>query len=201
VIEDDYDGEFRYRGRPLQALQGLDREGRVIYVGTFSKVLFPALRLGYMVLPGDLVDAFASAHRMCMRFSPTIEQAVLADFIAEGHFARHVRRMRALYSERRAILVEAVEKRLGGLLEVDADEAGMHLVGWLPEGADAADVSREVLKRGVEAPPLSAFSLSEPQRPGLLLGYAAVPPHGIRFGVRRLAEAIEQHQSLCKQAP
>src|SRR5204863_3642283 len=119
VIEDDYDSEFRYAGRPLAALQGLDRDGRVIYLGTFSKVLFPSLRLGYLIVPPDLSAAFARARAAADRFACTLTQAVVADFIAEGHFARHIRRMRTLYAARQEALVRAVRRELGGVIDVE----------------------------------------------------------------------------------
>jgi GntR family transcriptional regulator/MocR family aminotransferase len=191
VLEDDYDSEYRYAGRPLAALQGLDREGRVIYLGTFSKVLFPALRLGYLVVPPDLVEAFVAARAMVDRHSPTLDQAALADFIAEGHFARHIRRMRGLYAERQAILVEAARQQLAGLLDVPPAEAGMHLVGWLPAGVDDVDASQRAAAHGVEAPPLSLYSLEPLRRRGLLLGYTAVGEKEIREGVQRLAKALQ----------
>jgi GntR family transcriptional regulator/MocR family aminotransferase len=190
VLEDDYDSEYRYAGRPLAALQGLDSEGRVIYLGTFSKVLFPALRLGYMVVPADLVEAFVAARALSDRHSPSLDQATLADFIADGHFARHIRRMRALYEERQAILVAAAVRELEGLLDVRAAEAGMHLVGWLPEGIDDVCASRQAAAHGVEAPPLSLYSLAPLRRGGLLLGYTAVGEKEILEGVRRLAKAL-----------
>ena len=196
IVEDDYDGEYRYSGRPLEALQGLDAEGRVVYVGTFSKVLFPALRLGYLVVPPDLVDAFVAARELSDRHSPAVEQAVLADFIVEGHFARHVRRMRTLYSGRQTTLVEAAREELDGLLDVRPAEAGMHLVGFLPEGSDDREASRRAAAHGVEAPPVSAYVLKGapypgcPHRPGLLLGYAALNEAEILRGVRRLAAAL-----------
>jgi GntR family transcriptional regulator / MocR family aminotransferase len=190
VLEDDYDSEYRYAGRPLAALQGLDSEGRVIYLGTFSKVLFPALRLGYMVVPPDLVDVFAAARALVDRHSPTLDQAALADFIADGHFARHIRRMRALYAERQAILVEATTHELAGALDVSPAEAGMHLVGWLREGMNDVEASRQATTHGVEAPPLSLYSLQPPRRGGLLLGYTAVGEKEIRDGVQRLAKAL-----------
>jgi GntR family transcriptional regulator / MocR family aminotransferase len=190
VLEDDYDSEYRYAGRPLAALQGLDGEGRVIYLGTFSKVLFPALRLGYMVVPPDLVDGFVAARALVDRHSPTLDQAALADFIADGHFARHIRRMRALYAERQAILVEAATHGLAGVLDVSTAEAGMHLVGWLPPGVDDVEASRQAAAHGVEAPPLSLYSLEPPRHGGLLLGYTAVGEKEIRDGVQRLAKAL-----------
>jgi len=190
VIEDDYDSEYRYAGRPLAALQGLDRERRVVYLGTFSKVLFPALRIGYVVVPPDLFDAFCAARALSDRHSPTVEQAVLADFIAEGHFARHIRRMRALYAERQAALVAAGREELGGLLELKPADAGLHLTGLLPEGWSDLEAARAAESRGVDAQPLSAFHLRPPARGGLVLGYAAYDEREISDGVRRLADAL-----------
>ena len=190
VVEDDYDSEYRYTGRPLEALQGLDGEGRVLYVGTFSKILFPALRLGYLVVPPDLIEAFVAARELTDRHPPTVDQAVLADFIAEGHFLRHLRRMRALYAERQAALVDAAARELPGLLDVNPAAAGMHLVGWLPEGTDDREASRRAAALGVEAPPVSLYGSVPGQRGGLMLGYAAVGETEMRGGVRRLAKAL-----------
>ncbi|HET7771943.1 MAG TPA: PLP-dependent aminotransferase family protein [Chloroflexota bacterium] len=202
VLEDDYDSEYRYDGRPLAALQGLDREGRVIYVGTFSKVLFPGLRLGYLVLPTPLIDVFYKARFFGGIHSQALEQAALADFIAEGHFARHVRRMRALYAERQQILVDAA-RPLRGLLDVQASPAGMHAVGWLgphflAQGGPAGQAamidraaSRAAAAHGVTSQPLSVYSIEPPRRGALLLGYAACSELEIRDGVKRLTQALE----------
>lgn len=190
IFEDDYDSEYRYSGRPLEALQGLDGAGRVVYVGTFSKVLLPSLRLGYLVVPPGVAGAFAGARELADRHSPSIEQAVLADFIAEGYFARHLRRMRTLYAKRQAVLVEAAEKELAGLLDVRPAEAGMHLVGWLAEGADDRKASLRASTQGVEAPSLSVHRIEASPSPGLVLGYAAVGEIEILRGVRRLAAAL-----------
>ncbi|OGL15082.1 MAG: GntR family transcriptional regulator [Candidatus Rokubacteria bacterium RIFCSPLOWO2_12_FULL_71_19] len=190
VVEDDYDSEYRYGGRPLAALQGLDRAGRVIYLGTFSKVLFPALRLGYLVVPPGLVDAFARARWLTDRHSPSVTQAVLADFIAEGHLARHIRRTRALYAERQAALVEAAGRHLAPLVEVTPAEAGMHLVGWLPAGMDDGLAARQAADAQVAAPSLSSYRLRPGGRGGLVLGYAAFRPAEIRESVERLAMAL-----------
>ena len=193
ILEDDYDSEYRYAGRPLAALQGLDTAGRVIYAGTFSKVLFPSLRLGYLVVPPELVDAFVAARALADRHSPSVTQAALADFIDGGHFARHVRRTRALYAERQAALVRAVRRTLGGLLEVSPSEAGMHLLGWLPAGVDDEAASRTALARDVDAPPLSGFRTRPPragERGGLVLGYAAYTPREIDDACARLAAAL-----------
>jgi len=190
VVEDDYDSEYRYTGRPLEALQGLDTEGSVLYVGTFSKVLFPALRLGYLVVPPDLTDAFVAARELTDRHPPTVDQAILADFIAEGHFLRHLRRMRALYAGRQAALVEEASHGLRGLLDVNPAAAGMHLVGWLPPGEDDREASRRAADGGVEAPPLSLYGSVQGGRGGLMLGYAAVGEGEVRGGVRQLAAAL-----------
>lgn len=192
ILEDDYDSEYRYVGRPLAALQGLDTAGRVIYVGTFSKVLFPGLRLGYMVVPPSLVDAFISAAALTNRCPPGPDQAILVDFINEGHFARHIRRMRTLYVERQAALVEAAQRHLEGLLELNPTEAGLHMMGWLPEGSDDQAVARYLLAREIEAPALATYSLEACHRPGLVLGYAGLRPGEIRRGVREMGEALRE---------
>jgi GntR family transcriptional regulator/MocR family aminotransferase len=190
VVEDDYDSEFRYAGRPLAALQGLDRDGRVFYLGTFSKALFPALRLGYLVVPPDLVEAFTNARGVIDRQAPTLMQAVVADFLAEGHFVRHIRRMRTLYAQRQEALLRAARRELGGLLEVCPCATGLHLVGWLDEGRPDRAASQAAAKAGVEAPPVSAYRAERRGRGGLLLGYAGSDERHIRDGVRRLAGAL-----------
>lgn len=194
ILEDDYDSEYRYAGRPLAALQGLDSTGRVIYIGTFSKVLFPGLRLGYMVVPPDLVAAFTQARALTDRGSAWLDQAVLADFIVEGHFARHIRRMRALYAERQALLVDLVRHKLAGRLEIRSAEAGLHVVGWLPAGIDDRTVSERLAAQGIEAQPISSYALTPQPRGGLILGYAAVNAAAIRKGVRRLEKILTTFQ-------
>lgn len=192
VIEDDYDSEFRYEGRPIESVQGLDRRGLVIYVGTFSKVLFPALRLGYLVLPEALVPLVAAAKWLADRHTATLEQEVLADFIAEGHFERHLRRARAHNAARRAVLLEAIETHLGPRAEVAGANAGMHLLLWLP-GVPAADVGRLVASAdaaGVGVYPVAPYYLEPPERAGLLLGYASLTESEIRQGIARLAAVV-----------
>lgn len=191
ILEDDYDSEYRYVGWPLAALQGLDRHQRVLYLGTLSKVLLPAIRLGYMIVPPDLVDALVATRLLAGRI-PTIEQAVLADFIAEGHFARHIRRMRNLYAERQAALVRAVERDLSGILEVHPAEGGMHVVAWLPAGVDDRVASHLASDCGIGCPPLSLYYLGRPERGGLVLGYGACNERIIDEGTRRLAEALRK---------
>jgi GntR family transcriptional regulator / MocR family aminotransferase len=190
IAEDDYDSEFRYAGRPLAALQGLDTAGRVIYIGTFSKVLFPALRLGYMVVPAGTVDAFAAARALADRHPPGPSQALVAEFLAEGHFARHVRRMRTLYAERQAALLSAARREWSGLLEVPPADAGMHLVAWLPTGWSDREASQRAAEAGISAPPLSAYSDRAPARAALLLGYSSVNARRIQEGARRLTAAM-----------
>jgi GntR family transcriptional regulator/MocR family aminotransferase len=189
VLEDDFDSEYRYAGRPLPALQGLDSEQRVLYVGTFSRAVFPTLRLGYLVVPPDLVEAFTRVRAVLDRGSPLLEQAVVAAFIADGHMARHIRRMRTVYAERQAVLVEAARSELAGFLELVPAEAGIHLLGWLPTGVNDRPVADRATRHGVEARPLSDFRVADAARGGLLLGYAAYPPEAIRTAVRTLAAA------------
>jgi GntR family transcriptional regulator / MocR family aminotransferase len=196
IVEDDYDSEFRYRGRPLASLQGLDEAGRVIYAGSFSKTLFPGLRLGYLVAPEKLVDTFVHARALANNSSAGLEQFLAAEFLSEGHFGRHVRKMRALYSERQQTLVAAVERELAGALEVHASDAGQHLVAWLPAGSNDAAISERAAAAGIIAPPLSAYSIEARLRPALLLGYAAYNPRQIRDGVRKLAAVLQKALQL-----
>lgn len=193
VLEDDYDSEYRYVGRPLAALQGLDRDGRILYLGTFSKVMFSGLRVGYLVVPEDLVDVFVAALFFATAPPPVLEQMVLADFITEGHFARHIRRTRMLYSERQAALIESAQRELAGLLDVQASEAGLHLLGWLPKGVDDRLAAQMVANQGVDTFPLSTYQIGEDgqRRQGaLLLGYTAIPKEEIVIGVQQLGDAL-----------
>jgi GntR family transcriptional regulator/MocR family aminotransferase len=191
MIEDDYDSEYRFGSRPIASLQGLDTEGRVIYIGTFSKVLFPALRLGYVVVPKDLVPAFSAARDAADIFSSTLYQAVLADFIREGHFARHIRRMRMLYMDRRRALVNAIQIQMGDMTEVIGAEAGMHLVALLPRGANDVAVSMKAAEMGISAIPLSSCYLTPPTRGGLILGYGGANAHQIHDGIRKLRICVQ----------
>ncbi len=191
IIEDDYDSEYRFGSRPIASLQGLDTDARVIYVGTFSKVMFPALRLGYMVVPKDLVPAFSAARDATDIFSSTLYQAVLTDFLREGHFARHIRRMRMLYMDRRRALVKAIHVQMGDILEVIGAEAGMHLVALLPRGTSDVEVSRNAAQRGISAMPLSACYLRPPTRGGLILGYGGASSRQIHEGVSKLSMSVQ----------
>jgi len=191
IFEDDYDSEFRYASRPLPALQGLDRAGCVLYAGTFSKVTFPSMRLGYLVVPPSLIDVFGAARHFADFHSPFLEQAVMTDFIVEGHFERHIRRMRAIYHERQVLLVNLARERLGGLLDVRPADAGMTVVGWLGGGLDDVATARAAERAGLHVLPLSPLAV-RPLPPALLLGYAGVRDDEIRDGVNRLAIVLEQ---------
>jgi GntR family transcriptional regulator/MocR family aminotransferase len=194
VLEDDYDSEFRYAGRPIPSLQGLDAErggaARVLYIGTFSKTLAPALRLGYLIVPDELVDVFRVARAIAGGHAPTLEQGVLADFIGEGHYMRHVRRVRALCAERQQVLLEAARAEIDDAMQLAPDAAGLHVVGWLAPGAKDAEVAEAAVRAGVDATPLSAYSSAPPHRGALLLGYAAFDEKEIRAGVRKLARVL-----------
>jgi GntR family transcriptional regulator/MocR family aminotransferase len=191
IFEDDYDSEYRYAGRPVPAMQGLDRNGLVLFAGSFSKVLFPSLRLGYLVIPPDVVNYFAAAKSVTSRHAPLLEQAVLCDFITEGHFGRHLRRMRQVYAERLSVLLASAAKNLAGLLEISKVEAGLQTVGWLCGGIDGESAAKAAAARSVEMTPLSSFSRGRATREGLQLGFAAVDTREIRRGVVELGVALE----------
>ena len=190
IVEDDYDSEYRYGSRPIAALQGLDADARVIYVGTFSKVLFPALRLGYLVVPKDLLPAFRAARDALDTCSPMLPQRALHDFIREGHFARHIRRMRVLYAARRAALQAAIHRHLPGTLQVVGAEAGMQLTALLPPAVDDVALSLRAAQAGVSVRPLSPCYRGEAKRSGLILGYGSVDERAIEEGVRRLRSCL-----------
>jgi len=201
ILEDDYDGEYRYSGKPIPALQGLDPRGCVLYAGSFSKVMFPALRLGYLVVPDDLVDRVRAIKSLTTRHAPVLEQLVLREFIEEGHFGRHLRRMRQIYAERLAILVEEARARLAGVMKISEVEAGLQTVGWLKQGTAAEAVARAALERGVEVTPLSRYAGEVPSRhpvsrryvsEGLQLGFAALDGAEIRRGMHELAIVLER---------
>jgi GntR family transcriptional regulator/MocR family aminotransferase len=190
IVEDDYDAEYRYSGRPVAALQGLDRSGCVIYIGTFTKMLFNALRLGFMVLPERLVGAFVSARTFVDRHPPTLDQAILAEFITEGHFGHHIRRMRQAYAERIDVLKIAADKHLDGVLDVVHAGAGIRTLGWLKTGETDHDAAQRARKLGLEVEPLSMFTTKYKQPPALMLGFASSAPAELRRGVSLLATAF-----------
>lgn len=188
IVEDDYDSEFRYDGRPVPAIQGLDSAGRVIYVGTFTKVLYPSLRLAYLVLPPDLAQSFVNARAQIDGHPPPFLQGVVAELITEGHFSAHVRRMRALYRGRRDVFLEAAQKHLPGL-DFPVLHAGLRGTGFFRDTRDDREVSERAARRGIEAPPLSRYYRGN-ARSGLVLGYAGLPPDEIRRGMRELAKVV-----------
>jgi GntR family transcriptional regulator / MocR family aminotransferase len=193
VIEDDYDSEFQYDGPPLQALAGLDQQERVIYVGTFSKILFPALRLAYLVLPQSLVEPIVTIKAVADTGTATLEQLTLADFIGHGHFDRHLRRTNAINAARRSALVAALRKEFSDRVEICGANAGLHLLAWLkgPDGGAIKEVSRKAQMAGVGLYPVDPFYLKPPaSRTGVVLGYAPLREHEIREGIKRLATAL-----------
>ena len=191
IVEDDYDSEFRFDGRPIASLQGLDQHDRVLYLGTFSKTLFPGFRLGYMVLPKPLASHMATGLSELYREGRLMDQAVLADFIEGGHYASHIRRMKQRYAARQALLREAITARFGADWPISTHEAGLHLVMHLPDGADDLGISIAARTLGLHARPLSRYYASEREaRPGLLLGYACVPEADIRPAFDRLVQVI-----------
>jgi GntR family transcriptional regulator/MocR family aminotransferase len=191
VIEDDYDSEYRYDSQPIAALQGLDRDARVVYVGTFSKVLFPALRVGYLVVPPDLVERFSALRRSLDICPPTATAAALAEFIAQGHFARHLRRTAALYRERRSVLIEALHDAFGTRLKILGAEAGMHLVARRDPIRDRALAGRAA-REGLWVMPLSACYLGTPRLTGLVLGYGGTAAMETPRAVRRLWRLLDR---------
>lgn len=192
VIEDDYVSEFRYEGHPLEALQSLDRDGRVIYVGTFSKTLFPALRLAYLVLPQSLVPAFVAAKWATDRFSATLAQEALTDFITTGQFERYLRRAGNRNAARRRALISTLRQHFGDRMEIAGENTGVHLVVWLNDvrPRDLAGVIARAREAGVGLYSVAPFHASPPPRAGLLFGYASLTEADIRAGIRRLAEVV-----------
>ena len=193
ILEDDYDGEYRYGGRPLAPLYTLDRGHRVLYLGTFSKIMAPGLRLGYLVVPADAVDAFAALKAASDRHAPSLTQRVLARFIEEGRLAAHLRRMRLLYARRRLALLDALEREAMGVLRAsNAPEAGLHLVARLAVPADDVAASRRALEKRVYAAPLSTYYAGAAPEQGFVLGFANTREDRMAPAVRRLVEAIAE---------
>ena len=188
IVEDDFDSEFRYSGRPLASLQGLDDGERVIYVGTFNKVLFPGLRLGFVVVPRPLLRAVVTARHLSDRHPPSLTQSVAAEFMRQGHFTTHLRRMRQLYREQRDTLVRELDRRAGADLEVEAPDHGMHVVAYLRHGRPDVAVERAAAARGVIARAISPLYIAARPRSGLLLGFTGFAPEAIAPAVARLAE-------------
>jgi GntR family transcriptional regulator/MocR family aminotransferase len=194
LIEDDYDGEFRYGGRPLAALKSLDRDGRVIYIGSFSKALFPALRLGYMLLPPALRDAFVAAKWLEDRGCNALDQGTLARFMADGGFERHLRRAALALRARRAAMLNGLKKHAAGIVDVVDSNAGMHLTAWLTS-ANHGDCERLVAHartRGLGLYTVAPYCLKPPPRPGLLFGYAGLPPADIEAAMKLFGRCVRE---------
>jgi GntR family transcriptional regulator / MocR family aminotransferase len=190
LVEDDYDGEFRYEGASLESLQGLDREGRVIYVGTFSRTIFSALRIGYLVAPKRLVPAFSAAKWLCDRHTATLEQETLAEFISSGMYERYLRSYRRRNAARRNALLEAIREHLQDRVEITGDGAGAHIVLWPRRGIAEQEVIAAAASRGVGVYGISPYHLKRPGRAGIMLGYSRLRENEIREGIRRLGEVL-----------
>ncbi|WFU76546.1 PLP-dependent aminotransferase family protein [Bradyrhizobium sp. CB2312] len=190
IIEDDYASEFRYGGRPLASLQGLDEAGRVIYVGTLNKALFPGLRLGYAVLPYPALQDFVAARYLIDRQPSSLCQSVAAAFMEEGHFAAHVRRMREVYRRQRDALVAALRRRLGDHLSVEPPDQGMHLVAYTRRGLSDVKIERAARDQGVVIRAMSRLYIEAPAQSALMLGFSGYPQQTIAPAVARLARAI-----------
>ena len=190
IIEDDYDSEYRYESMPITSLQGMDANARVIYVGTFSKVLFPALRLGYVVVPLDLVEPFRTVRRAMDLGPPTLYQQVLAEFIAEGHFARHIRRMRGLHRERRDELVKNLRRELGPRVQLLGGEAGLHLTITLPDGVREFEVAERAARHNLRLWPLASYYMGKGAAPGFVLGFGSTRVKEIGPAVRKLRNLL-----------
>jgi len=186
IIEDDYDSEYRYESAPISSLQGLDNHERVIYIGTFSKVLFPSLRIGYVVVPRDLLGHFVAIRRATDLGSPSLTQEVLAEFIGEGHFERHIRRMRVLYKERRSVLVESLRRELDVAAEVTGAEAGLHLTLTLPGLESDYDIALRAASQNLWMWPLSSAYTGTAARNGLILGFGSTQAADIPAAVRKI---------------
>ncbi len=190
ILEDDYDSEYRYRGRPISAMQGLDPGGRVVYLGTFSKTLYPSLRIGYLVVPAGLSPAFARALRHTGQSAPVLPQLALAEFIAQGHYSAHLRRMRTLYAQRKTRLTQLLSEYLPDLADFPETDGGMQLPVWLKPGLDAGRISERAFEQNIVAPNLAEFYLGKQPQPGLFLGFAGVAEDEMETAMSRLAEII-----------
>jgi GntR family transcriptional regulator/MocR family aminotransferase len=196
IFEDDYDAEFRFTGPPLPSLQGIDNSGRVIYAGTMSKILYPSLRLGYIVAPDGLVDSMAKIRSAMDQHSPAIDQATLARFITEGFFLSHIKRMRKIYAERRDFFIKQFNALLGDRFTLQVPEAGLNIVAWLKREEDFPIVRRITEEIGVTPPPLSVFCIEAKLKPAFVVGFAAWTPAQICESLAKLASAL-QRAGIC----
>jgi GntR family transcriptional regulator/MocR family aminotransferase len=190
IVEDDFDGEFHYEGRPLESLQGLDTEGRIVYLGTFSRTVFPALRIGYLIVPKSLAPSFTAAKWLSDLHSATLEQQALAEFITTGMYERHLRRLRRRNTARREALLQAIHTYLGERVELTGDGSGAHVVLWPRKRISEDTVIARAASRGVGIYSTSQFFLARPSRTGLMLGYSRMNEKEIREGIRLLGEAL-----------
>ncbi|MCP4979296.1 MAG: PLP-dependent aminotransferase family protein [Gammaproteobacteria bacterium] len=191
IIEDDYDSEFRYRGRPLPALSALDSERRVFYVGTYSKSMFAAMRIGYVVVPPALVDSFAKAANLLGHGSSAVVEQALSRFMDEGRFVEHIRKMRRVYRERRDILFDCLMRDCGHSLEPQATDAGMHIVAWLKNDWQDQVVHSALLNVGIESLPLSVYCIDPLEREGIVLGFSCAHEKRIPVLVKRMAKTLK----------
>jgi GntR family transcriptional regulator/MocR family aminotransferase len=190
VIEDDYDSEYRFEGQPAPALQSLDTHSNVIFIGSFSKTMFPSLRMGYVVLPPGLVDSFL-AFRIKTDFrNANFDQAVLCEFIAEGHLARHLRRMRNLYAQRLTALIEGGKEHLSGVLELSNVRAGLYTIGFLRNGMSSRQAEKLAAAQGVEVLAVDRYTFRRPDPKGLVIGFAGYDEGAIQEGLKRLSRAL-----------
>lgn len=186
IVEDDYDSEFRYAGRPLASLQGLDRGGCVVYVGTLSKVLFPGIRLGFAVVPHHLIDIFRGARFLSDRSPPTLQQAMTAEFMRQGFLTSHIRRMRQRYKEARDVVVEAIDRHLGDLVDIEVPDCGIQLVIHFRDGLSDVTVAEAARRQGLIVKPVSPHYIAAPPRQGLVLGYSGFDNHKLRAAAAEL---------------
>jgi GntR family transcriptional regulator/MocR family aminotransferase len=194
ILEDDYDGEFRFSERPVGALCGLDTNGSTIYLNGFNKVLFPALRIGFLVLPERLIEPFKAAKSIVERFPSVLEQAVLCDFFSEGYLGRHIRKMRELYSERLDYLERCVTSKLRGLITLPKAHGGLQTIGWLAAGIEEASAQNAATVSGLETIPLSYLTIAHRMPPALVLGFSSSDGRMIRQGVEILAKVLDQER-------
>ena len=190
IFEDDYDSEFRYTGNPLPSLQSLDRNGQVIFAGSFNKTLVPSLRLGYAIVPYTLLESFKNCKLIHSRHHPVFDQAILTDFIEQGHYNRHLRKMRQVYLERLHVLAEEMAKNLGGAMDLSPIEAGLQTIAWLRTNQDPEDLASKALERNVDVVPVSRYSRGFPIGPGFQIGFAAIDQRAITRGIQVLAKLI-----------
>ncbi len=192
VFEDDFYAEFRFTGPPLPCLQGIDDFGRVIYAGTMSKILYPSLRLGYVVAPEALIDPLVKIRSTMDQHSSAIDQATLARFITEGFFLSHLRRMRRIYAERREVFIKQFNNLLGGRFTLQVPEGGLNMVAWLKREEDLPAISRVTLEIGVKPSPLSFYCIRATPKPAFVFGFAGWTPAQIRESLIKLASSLQR---------